>query len=228
MKEIGRQLIAGAGASVAFLGLYLGASLVWWAALLPALAVYVGAVLLIPRAKEAHEIEIGDGLTKADLERAVRQCRDAAAELRSLAADPKLSEAMAGTLQTLARIVDEIGDNFWKDPRDMVSARGLTDHHLGAVLEVARAYVDLRRSPLLGPEAEARLDRARTAIEGYVGHFQAIYDACLANDFQKLEVSTAALSQILQVEAPVRPEAKADFGAARSDPSPIGTRNRDA
>ena len=181
--------------------LYFGASLVWWVPLLFALGVFAGVILLIPRAKDPNEIEVAAGVTKAELDAAVRQCAQAARELEQLAGDPKLSDNMAETLSGLATTVTEIAEAFVKDPRDISYARSLTDHHLDAVLEVARTYVALRQTRL-NDEGRTRLDRIGETVQGYVEHFDSIRYACLANDFQRLEVATSALDQILKLEAP--------------------------
>ena len=70
-----------------------------------------------------------------------------------------------------------------------------------AVREIARRYVRLRRARL-NEDADRRLADIRARILGYEERFDAIYHACLANDFRQLEVSTAALDQILKVEVP--------------------------
>ncbi|MGB0749152.1 MAG: 5-bromo-4-chloroindolyl phosphate hydrolysis family protein [Magnetospiraceae bacterium] len=201
MGEGLRQLIAGVAASALFLGGFFGLSLVWWVPLLLAVGAYVGVLLVVPKAKAPHEIEVSDGITKAEVDRAVQHCERAAAELRDLATEPKISEKMADTFEHMAKIIHEIGENFQSDPRDMVHARSLTDHHLDAMLDVARTYVSLRKATL-NETAQARLDKVRDVILGYVEHFDAIYNACLANDFQRLEVATTALDQILKMETP--------------------------
>ena len=203
MKESMRQLLAGVLASVFFVGLYVGASLVWWAALLASVAVFAGTLLLVPKARDPNAVEVAPGVTKGELDAALRQCAEAGRELAELSKAPHLSREMASALSRLSRIVTDIGDDFAKDPEDIRHARGLTDHHLKAVIEVARAYVDLRKASL-NDAGRRKLDEIRAVVTGYVDQFDAIYQACLANDFQRLEVATDALAQILKLEAPNR------------------------
>ncbi len=201
MNELVRQLTAGAAASAVFLAGFLGAALVWWLALGLAAGVYAGVVLLVPRKREAHEIEVTAGVTRAELDHAIGLCRGAAAELTKLSESPAIRAEMAESFRRLADIVAAIGEDFQADPRDLRHSRGFVDHHLGALLEIARTYAKLRAARL-DAAGEQRLSAARARILGYVDRFDAIYQACLANDFQKLETSTAALDQILEIDAP--------------------------
>jgi hypothetical protein len=201
MREMTRQLIAGGLASSIFLGLFFGANLVWWLPLLLSAVAFVGVLLVLPKYRGADQIEVADGITQAELDQAVRMCREAAEELEALSQETKLSREIAGAFRRLAEIVSDISENYLRDPRDIRYSRGLTDHHLGAVLEIARRYVQLRQARL-NEDADRRLGDVRARILGYVEQFDAIYHACLANDFRQLEVSTAALDQIMKIESP--------------------------
>jgi len=201
MRELTRQLVAGGLASAIFLGLFFGANLVWWVPLLLSAVAFVGVLLALPKLRSADQVEVADGITQAELDQAINMCREVAAELESLSQEAKLSREIADAFQRLAEIVSDIAEDFIRDPRDIRYSRGLIDHHLGAVREIARRYVQLRKARL-NEEGDRRLGDVRARILGYVGQFDAIYHACLANDFRQLEVSTAALDQIMKVETP--------------------------
>jgi chemotaxis regulatin CheY-phosphate phosphatase CheZ len=201
MRELIRQLLAGGLASVAFLGLFFGANLVWWLALLLTGLVFGGVLLLFPRMRLADQVEVADGVTQADLNQAVRMCHEAAAELELLSREEKLSREISDAFRRLAEIVNDIAADYRRDPRDIRHSRSFTDHHLQAVREIAQGYVHLSRARL-NVDADRRLREIRARILGYVESFDAVYHACLANDFRQLEISTAALDQIMKVEIP--------------------------
>ena len=201
MRELTRQLVAGGLASAIFLGLFFGANLVWWVPLLLSAVAFVGALLALPKLRSADQIEVADGITQAELDQAINMCREVAEELRVLSREAKLSREIADAFQRLAEIVSDIAEDFLRDPRDIRYSRGLIDHQLGAVREIARRYVQLRKARL-NEDGDRRLGDVRARILGYVEQFDAIYQACLANDFHQLEVSTAALDQIMKVETP--------------------------
>lgn len=203
MKEMPRQILAGVTASAAFLSIFSVAKLVWWLALILAALVYAGVILLVPRKKEDHEIEVDIGVTRADLNAALDKCARAVRELQELSKEPKLKYVMADTLRKLAELTRQIAENYTSDPRDLRHSRGFVDHHLDKLMEIVRTYVTLRRQTLT-PEAEERLEDIRKSVLEYVPHFEAIYNACLENDFLQLETATKALEQIMKIEAPVR------------------------
>ena len=201
MRDLIRQLVAGGLASALFLGLFFGANLVWWVPLLLSTVAFVGLLLVLPKFRSADQIEVADGITQAELDQAVRMCREAAAEFKALSQEPKLSREITDAFHRLAEIVSDIAENYLRDPRDIRYSRGFTDHHVGAVREIARGYTQLRQARL-NEDADRRLGDVRARILGYVEQFDAIYHACLVNDFRQLEVSTAALDQIMKVESP--------------------------
>jgi len=95
---------------------------------------------------------------------------------------------------------------------DISLAIGAPIHHLGLRLglelrddrgDAAAAEMVADLAAGVAAVGEERLGVARGRILTYVERFDAIYQACLANDFEKLETTTAALDQILRVEAPV-------------------------
>ena len=201
MREILRQFLAGAVASVVFLVLFLGVDLVWWLAAGAAVVAFVGIILAVPKPKEAHEIELTAGISKADLDAALKLYREAADEMQEFSQERKLSPEMALTFLRLARIVRAIGDNLRDDPTDLRQLRGFTNHHLPELRSISRTFVQLRRAPL-NERAEQRLLEIRDRITGYTDRFDEIYHACLDDDFQKLEISTKALDQIMDADVP--------------------------
>ena len=201
LKEAPRQIVAGLAASAVFVGLYVGASLVLWLALALSVAVYAGLLIAIPRKKDDEEIELDAGVTQADVKAAVAKCQRAARELRRLSQEPRLADTMHDALRHLAELTEQIADSYTKDARDLRHSRGFVDHHIDQLVEISQTYVSIRRQALTR-DAENRLSTIRDAITSYVPQVEAIYHACLENDFKRLELNTQALSAIMQVEAP--------------------------
>lgn len=201
MKDLYRQLLAGAGASLMFLGLFLGLDLVWWLAAIAAIVAFVGIVLAVPRAREAHEIEVAAGVTEADVKAALKTFSEAADDMQTCSQEPRLTKEMALTFLRLARIVRAIGDAVRDDPDNLRQLRGFTQHHLPELRSISKTYVQLRRAPL-NERAEQRLDHIRDRIVGYTDRFDDVYHACLDDDFQRLEISTKALDQVMDADVP--------------------------
>lgn len=48
-------------------------------------------------------------------------------------------------------------------------------------------------------ESQQRLQQVGELIRGYVPHVQNMYDACLENDFEKLELETSVLGEVMRI-----------------------------
>lgn len=199
LKELPRQIVAGLLAAGAFTLAYLGVPLVWWAALLVGVAVYVAALLLIERAPEAYEVTVFANLTQADVQAAVQYCRQAAAELRAASKAKRMDAETAVALEKMAQLLDAIADSYRQDPRDLKHSRSFVQHHLPKIRTAVQDYVALGGLALT-EQAQQRLVQVGATIRGYVPHIQSIYDACLENDFAKLELETSVLGDVMRLE----------------------------
>lgn len=202
LKELWRQILAGLLAASAFSLSYLGLSLVWWVALLIGLAVYAAALLLIERAPEANEVYVHANLTQADLNNAVQQCQQAATELQQASQTAHIDSETAHALTEMAQIISEIGRNYAEDPLDLKHSRSFISHYLPKILTVVRDYVSLSERSVTAT-SQQRLKEVGKAIQAYLPHVQTIHNACLANDFERLELETAVLGDILRLDNPV-------------------------
>lgn len=205
LRETQRQIVAGGAAAAVYLVLNLSADFQWYIDAILAVAVYGGCLLFIERQKESVEISIDSGLTQADVEAAVRICKESAVALNELAqllsrSDPEL----AGIFQEIARLTRLIAENYVKDPLDLKHSRGFVDHHLPGIIKAARSYVDLRGATADSIAASRELAGIRPWFLESVPRVQSIYEACLANDFDQLRMGTRALSAIMQSEQPGR------------------------
>lgn len=205
LKELWRQMLAGVLAALVFSAVYLGFSLVWWAALLAGFAVYVATLLLIDRAPEDNEVYVYANLTQEDINAAVRQCVLAAKELRAASKANRIDANTAVSLERMAQLVEDIGRNYQQDARDLKHSRNFTNHYLPKILELVKDYVALSDRTITEPSQE-RLKHVGSVIRGYLPNVQTIHDACLENDFEKLELETSVLGDVMKLAIPAAKE----------------------
>lgn len=205
LKELWRQIVAGMLAALGFSVVYLGFSLVWWVALLAGMAVHVASLLLIERAPEDSEVYVYANLTQEDINAAVRQCTLAAKELRSASKANRIDANTAVALERMAQLVEEIGRNYQQDARDLKHSRNFTNHYLPKILELVKDYVALSDRTVTD-SAQQRLQQVGSVIRGYLPNVQTIHDACLENDFEKLELETSVLGDVMKLAIPAAKE----------------------
>ncbi|MBU0654904.1 MAG: 5-bromo-4-chloroindolyl phosphate hydrolysis family protein [Gammaproteobacteria bacterium] len=205
LKEIWRQIVAGMLAALAFTAVYLGLSLVWWAALLIGLAIYAASLLLIERAPEDHEVYVYANLTQQDINAAVRYCMQAARDLRAASKANRIDANTAIALERMAQLVEEIGRNYQQDARDLKHSRNFTNHYLPKILELVKDYTALSDRTITESSQE-RLKQVGGVIRGYLPNVQTIHDACLENDFEKLELETSVLGDVMKLAIPAAKE----------------------
>lgn len=202
LKELARQVVAGLLAAAAFTAVYLGVPLVWWAALLVGLAVYVASLLLIERAPESHEVYVFANLTQADVQAAAAHCQQAAQELRTASQARRIDAETAVALEKMAQLIEAIGRNYLQDARDLKHSRSFAQHYLPKIQALVNDYVALSELTVSSSNAQTRLLQVGETIRGYLPHVQSIYDACLENDFEKLELETAVLGDVMRLANP--------------------------
>lgn len=184
-----RQILAGLLAAAVFLGLYLWAALVWWAALGLAAVGYFALLLLIPRRKPLDEVMLTDRVTAQDIARAVQALNSAATRLKAAAGAAPASDR--AELAQMSDHVLSIRDLVKADPNDYRTARRFVDYYLPQIVETVEAYVALAKLARGGNEA--RLADLGTQIRSFGPVVQKINQACIDNDFAALEAQVSAL-----------------------------------
>lgn len=185
-----RQILAGLASSAAFLALFWGLKLVWWASLLLALVVYGAVLLIIPRKPELNEIALGHGTTEADLAAAGMVMDHALARLD--ATTRALPAPDAEIVAQLSARVRSIRDQVSSDAQDYRRARRFISSYLGNMVETVEGYAALTRKA--GGRHEERLKPMSDRIQAYLPALEKIDTACLENDFAALEAQMKALS----------------------------------
>jgi len=211
MSTTARSLSAGFVAVAAFAAVYFQIELILLAQLalsgIAAIGAYVATNLLIERKREDHEVTLAAGVTLADQKAAVAKCKEAAETLESLARESQLREDMRETIGRLATLLRAIASNYEDDPNDVRHSRALVNRHIDALLGIVAQYVGLSRRAM-SEHDEQRLEQVREQVRGFVPHLEAIHEACLDNDFAELEVQTATLGTVFDLEHPERLRAR--------------------
>lgn len=184
-----RQILSALLASAAFLGLFLGAALVWWLALPLAAVTYGALLLIIPRRPPLTEVMLTDQVSAADIARATDALTNAAYRLNEAAkiAPP----ADRSGLTDMSNHLTSIRELIKSDPKDYRQTKQFISYFLPLIVTTVESYVGLAK--LAQGENAARLAELGTMIKGFVPVVQKIDQACLENDFTALEAQVSAL-----------------------------------
>lgn len=184
-----RQILAALLAAAVFLGLYLGAALVWWAALGLAVLAYFALLLLVQRRRPLDEVMLTDQVSAQDIDRAAKALVGAGARLNAAAAASP--DADRPDLADMAAHVLSIADLIRADPNDYRLARRFIDYYLPRIVETVETYVTLAKRAR--GENAARLADLGKQIKDFGPVVRKIDQACLDNDFAALEAQVEAL-----------------------------------
>lgn len=197
-----QAVLAGLAGLAAFAATYVLGGVLWWVALVPALAVMAAVFVLIPRQREAAEVEVALGVTLAELNRVVARTQDTATRFQALAKripDRSVARAVA----EIAGITQDIARNFQADPKDIRSATDFLDYHLGKAFEVIDSYAALATAARLSDAERAKL----AEVGGTILEIQQLFHDHLvslrSDDVKALSHATEALKTIaLTLERP--------------------------
>ena len=158
-----RQLVAGIIAAGAFLALFLGLDLVWWAALALATISYFALLLVIPRRKPLDEVMLPGAVSAADLRAATQALGDAASRLEAVVETVPAAEAEA--LVSMAADLRSIRTHMLSDPQDFRAARRFVVNYLPVVVATVEGFAKLSAQAHRA-EFRERLDELGAAIRG--------------------------------------------------------------
>lgn len=195
-----RQIVAAVLGSLAFLGLYLGAAVVWWLALGLAVAVYGAALLLIGRRRPLEEIRLAARVSAADVTAAAEALEDARRRLDR--ARSQAPEALRDTLRDMAAHVAAIRTAVIEDPSDYRAARSFIEVYLPMIVQSVEGYVRLAAQATA--DSADRLARLADQIRGFVPVMSRIRTACIENDLAGLELEVNVLSKTLGRREPAK------------------------
>ncbi len=184
-----RQIVAGLLASVVFLALFLGGSLVWWVALGLSVLSYLAFLLVIRKRPLSSEIMLGERVSQADLDAAAAGLAAAGERLRVAAGAAPAQDR--GDLSDMADHVLSIRDLILADPADYRLARPFITFYLPRIVETVETYVGLAQRAR-GAQSE-RLAELGRRIKDFGPVVRKIDKACLDNDLEALEAEVEAL-----------------------------------
>jgi len=201
LPELWRQMTAGCLASIAFSATYLGMSLVWWIALIIGISVYISSLLLIDRKPETQEIYIVGNLTQNNIDEAVRQCKFSAHELRKVSRLTQVDDKTSDALERMSHLIDEIATNYAQDPRDLDHSLSFVNNHLPKMMDLVKNFASLSERTV-SQKSQSRLAKIAESLREYEPHIEVIQNACLENDFKKLEWETSVLGDVMKIDRP--------------------------
>jgi hypothetical protein len=185
-----RQIVAGLLASAAFLALYFGLDLIWWAALGLAIAVYFALLLVIRRRPKASEIMLASRVSAADIRAADQLLGQSATRIEAVL--PRVPASDRAHLDEMVGHLKSIRTHVVTDPQDFRRARRFIMSYLPNMVDTIEAYGHL--SERAGPDHADRLARLGETIRSFGPAIDAIDRACLENDFDALEAEVSALA----------------------------------
>ena len=188
-----RQITAALVASVVFLALFFGMTLIWWLALGLAVAVYGAMLLVIGRKRPLEEIRLSARTSAADIQAAAAALENAGDRL--VRAARTAPDTDRDPITEMADNVLNIRKSILEDPEDYRPARAFVNVHLPNIVQTVETYVKLSQNAR--GDAAARVAELGREIRGFAPVIDRINAACIENDLRALEVEVAALSQQL-------------------------------
>ncbi|MEO0912828.1 MAG: 5-bromo-4-chloroindolyl phosphate hydrolysis family protein [Pseudomonadota bacterium] len=190
LPEGARQIVAGMVSALAFLGLFFGLTLVWWAAFGLSALIFLAVLLIVRRKPGDDEIVVSGRTTEADIREAGRLMERASERLA--AAEMRMPEADRSTVSAMVDHIGSIRAQILSDPEDYRRARRFITFYLGHMVETVERYTDL--SEKSRGRHQERLAPLSAQIEAFLPALERIDAACLENDFTALESQMEALA----------------------------------
>ena len=184
-----RQILAALLASAAFLGLFLGAALVWWLALALAAVIYVALLLLIPRRRPLDEVMLTDQVSAQDIARATDALTNAAYRLNE--AGKIAPTADRAGLADMSKHLTSIRELIRVDPKDHRKTRLFIGDFPPQIVTTVESYVSLAK--LANGDNAVRLAEPGSMMLGFAPLLQKSDRACIENDFTALAAQVAAV-----------------------------------
>ncbi|MCI4665003.1 MAG: 5-bromo-4-chloroindolyl phosphate hydrolysis family protein [Neomegalonema sp.] len=186
-----RHALSGVVASAAFLALFFGLAIEPALSAPAALIVYIAVFLMTTRRPPSTERMLADDVSEADLRAAVAALE--AASERLARAEERAPRSVKEVLAEMSARLRRIAEHHVTDPRDLRHTRRLIRHDLVRMVETCEGFVDLAHRA--GGADRERLNGIAERIRTFSPALAKIEQACLDNDFMRLEVETEVLSE---------------------------------
>lgn len=189
LPDLLRQVLAGLIAAAAFVGLYLGARLVWPLALGLSAVVLIACLLIVRRRPALSEQMLGDRVSALDVQKALAVLDDATQRLTTATA--RAPESDRSDLERMTAHIRSIRAEIARDPADLRRARRFTGFFLPQIVQTVEAYVDL--AARAKGQSAARLAELGQRIRDWGPAVERIDQACMGSDLIALEAQIDAL-----------------------------------
>lgn len=198
MKPITRELLAGASASVFLVGLSAIGNLPFLLALGLSAAVYFGVRMALP----APAVEmVADGITKHELEEAVKEIRLKAARFDHFGDRHK--NPMRKRLRHIAQLVRDMIGHLKRDPTNLALATEFLDLQLPKALRIVETFTVLKEQKHLDASARRRLEDAEQTITMIEKAFAAQHSRMLESDVMAFEVDRRVYEELLRLDGEI-------------------------
>lgn len=145
---------------------------------------------------KANDPDIGDGVTKSELEKVLVDGKVIIARLGRASLGIKKPE-IARLVVDLAFVAQAIYEDFAKDPRDIKPLRNFIVHQAPMIAQLAEDYARLAAHSATAHEG---LEEAEQTLFNALPVFLEFQKKCLENDGLGLEVQSATLDTLLQAQ----------------------------
>ena len=193
MRPIVRELIAGTAASAFFLALLPQGFFGFLPLLGLAGVVYLGARLMLPAGSVQVEPSSGEPPSQ------VEEVAAAARRFTDLSTVVSSKEA-AANLRRVARAVQNLANQFEREPEALPIAAELLGLHIPSALSLAERHVSLAGQPHLDASARQELEESERTIGLVAEAFEAQYARLLEQDVRELRVDRLVFEELLRLD----------------------------
>lgn len=193
LEETLRQIVAGLVGSAVFLLAFFQLELALWAAAALALLGYLAFLVAVARRAAPEARMAAPDVSEQELRQARALLADSAERLRRVGLGA--SRVDGATFAKMAEILDRIEAHHAADPGDVRHTRRFLRHDLPRLVDTVETYAALSARADAG--SADRIAELSRRIAAMTPALERIDQACLENDFLRLEVETEVLSDQL-------------------------------
>lgn len=142
---------------------------------------------------------IPDGMTEDQVNKTIGDVTKKLEILKSHA--ERADKASVKTkLQDISRTVENILENFKKDPKDIKAAKNFLNYYLDATINLIGKYEDLSTRRVKSENIQATLAKAESLMNIIRESFHKQYEKLLEDDVMNLDVEIEVLEKTLKME----------------------------
>lgn len=193
-------IVAGVLGGVVFAVFFvlLGIALLW--SLAAAAGAYVASMLIFRGSSRSHEHTfVMAGVTREELERALRDGRAKLTELRSAVQGISNDDARRKG-ERIAEITETILQDIEDDPKDLRQARQFLSYYLDTTIKIVSRYAALSHQTVLGEDARATIAKVETTLDIVQRAFEKQLANLMQDDVMDLDVEIQVLERTIRME----------------------------